>query len=465
MRHLWTLLFLLATGAASGRAWFVAPDGNDAHDGTISAPLADVQGALDRLRPGDTLYLRGGLYPIDSSLRVRRSGTAARPIVITGYPHETVVIDASAYQLRPDGEHLRPDYESSLLIQDVHYVEVSRLKVVESHSVAVMVRGPGTSHVTLRHLRTDRSFSSGIALWYCDSVLVTHCDIARANLMEMATEGRERRHQAPHEALTIAGATHFEASYNHVHDCDKEGIDVKEVSRRGTVHHNHIHDLKRQGLYADSWFGRLVDVSFFGNRVHDCEWGVAISAEGKGSTLDSVRIHHNLFYDNRGSGVYFSTWGHDLLRTNVWIYHNTIVNNGSPNHWAGTTGGIDLRSRQLRDVRIFNNIVAYNWGYEIGTVVPADEQSQHLDDERILIHDNWLARPHLRADAPGEYDPMHAVQGIRHREGAPGFRDYEARDFKLLPTSGAVQTGAPDALGQRPDLGALPFVAPAGAGR
>ena len=39
-------------------------------------------------------------------------------------------------------------------------------------------------------------------------------------------------------------------------DSDKEGIDVKETSARGRVHHNLVHHLRRQGIYVDAWFGK-----------------------------------------------------------------------------------------------------------------------------------------------------------------------------------------------------------------
>ena len=44
--------------------------------------------------------------------------------------------------------------------------------------------------------------------------------------------------EPPHEALSIGGAVDFEVAYNHVYDSDKEGIDIKETSKRGKVHHN-----------------------------------------------------------------------------------------------------------------------------------------------------------------------------------------------------------------------------------
>src|SRR5688572_28888713 len=106
----------------------------------------------------------------------------------------------------------------------------------------------------------------------------------------------------PHEAISVMGADHFEVAWNHVHHCGKEGIDVKEVARRGVVHHNWVHDVPRQALYCDAWFGLLEDVEWFSNVAHDAMWGLTFSVEGQGSEMRNVRAHHNVLYRTQGSG-------------------------------------------------------------------------------------------------------------------------------------------------------------------
>ena len=43
--------------------------------------------------PGDTLFLREGTYVFSDKVSVNKQGTAAHPIVITGYPGETAILD------------------------------------------------------------------------------------------------------------------------------------------------------------------------------------------------------------------------------------------------------------------------------------------------------------------------------------------------------------------------------------
>ncbi len=77
---------------AAGPKLFVdAARGDDQAAGTAEAPWKTLAHALRRLKPGNTLYLRGGTYYEKGFLT--RSGTADAPITIASYPGELAVID------------------------------------------------------------------------------------------------------------------------------------------------------------------------------------------------------------------------------------------------------------------------------------------------------------------------------------------------------------------------------------
>jgi hypothetical protein len=73
---------------------FVATNGNDANDGrSVDRPLRTITRAAQIVQPGDVVYLRGGVYPIQ--VRFDRSGTASQPIVWASYPGEWAILDGS----------------------------------------------------------------------------------------------------------------------------------------------------------------------------------------------------------------------------------------------------------------------------------------------------------------------------------------------------------------------------------
>ncbi|MCU0874803.1 MAG: DUF1565 domain-containing protein, partial [Pirellulaceae bacterium] len=59
----------------------VAPNGNDANPGTQAKPFATIQAGVNKLRPGGTLLIHGGVYR--ETVTFPRSGTDAKPITVT----------------------------------------------------------------------------------------------------------------------------------------------------------------------------------------------------------------------------------------------------------------------------------------------------------------------------------------------------------------------------------------------
>ena len=77
---------------APGPKQFVdASRGDDSASGDQAAPWKTLSHALRQLKPGDTLYLRGGIYY--EHVALTRSGTAETPITIAAYPGELAIID------------------------------------------------------------------------------------------------------------------------------------------------------------------------------------------------------------------------------------------------------------------------------------------------------------------------------------------------------------------------------------
>lgn len=92
-----------------GVAFYVAPGGDDAADGTKDAPLATLAGARDRVRllkaqsglpaGGVGVYFRGGTYAVTDTAEfgAEDSGTSASPVVYMAYPGEKPVFSGGTY--------------------------------------------------------------------------------------------------------------------------------------------------------------------------------------------------------------------------------------------------------------------------------------------------------------------------------------------------------------------------------
>ena len=81
----------------SGNAFYISPVGSDANRGTIGSPWLTFAHAASALRPGDTLYARGGTYHGQTDTWPS-SGTAARPIIFKAYQDEHPIFDGDNSQ-------------------------------------------------------------------------------------------------------------------------------------------------------------------------------------------------------------------------------------------------------------------------------------------------------------------------------------------------------------------------------
>jgi pectate disaccharide-lyase len=83
--------------------YYVSPTGNDANSGSISAPLKNLQVAVNKMVAGDVVYLRGGTYypdymqdSVKTTIRITKSGTASSKMCIYAYPGETPILNFSS---------------------------------------------------------------------------------------------------------------------------------------------------------------------------------------------------------------------------------------------------------------------------------------------------------------------------------------------------------------------------------
>ncbi len=72
--------------------FYVAPNGDDANAGSITKPFRTIQHAVGKVKAGQTVLVRGGVY-YERRINFNAAGTLAAPITFKAAPGERVVID------------------------------------------------------------------------------------------------------------------------------------------------------------------------------------------------------------------------------------------------------------------------------------------------------------------------------------------------------------------------------------
>ncbi len=405
-------IFTSAGALAQGNTYYVASNGNDANSGSISQPWRHIQKAANTLQPGDTVYIRAGAYA--EKVLPKNSGQVGGYITYAAYPGEVVTIDGTGIPLADNLTGLfHIDYKK--------YIKVSGLKVINAgpHKDNAGILVTYSSHIILEKNYTYNTISSGIGVWVSQNVTVDGNEIVRA-----CNGGYE-------ENLTIARTTLFEVKNNHVHDGGPGingngsiGIDVKEGSAEGKIHHNHVHQVGL-GLYVDAYDKHTYNLEVYQNSIHDTTNGVVLASE-RGGLLENVKFYNNLVYNNRYVGISLTRNGTASMTQplrNIQLFNNTVYHNG-----LGTWGGgIWLTNQDAQGVVIRNNICSGNLSFQIAAegIAPAGFTVDHN-----LVY------------------PFKGYPGAFHGsvEADPMFMNAAAADFHLQPASPAVDQGlSPDA--------------------
>ncbi len=115
-----------------GTAYYVSTQGRDSNPGTYTRPWRTLSKAAEMVQPGNTVYIRGGVY--QEAVDFAISGTPNSPIKILAFPNEIPIIDGNNYQI--------PDHEGgSLLEVSGSYVTVSGFEVRYSSYIGVLLSG------------------------------------------------------------------------------------------------------------------------------------------------------------------------------------------------------------------------------------------------------------------------------------------------------------------------------------
>ncbi|HPO14200.1 MAG TPA: right-handed parallel beta-helix repeat-containing protein, partial [Candidatus Hydrogenedentes bacterium] len=394
-------------GEGEGILFFVdtnAPMASDLNPGTENEPWKTIQKAADALEPGETVYIKAGVY--HERIEPQNSGTLNNFISYSAYPGDEVTIDGTGVAI--------PEWAGLFDILGQDYIRVSGLRIINAisdpHNPGI--QADSSSHIIIENNYVNNTNDSGIGVWSCNDVCIDH------NEVEGCCQALFN------ECISVGGTDTFETRNNHVHHSPKEGIDSKDGSCNGKVYGNYVHHTEGVGIYTEAWDKHTHTIEVFANIVHDVEGdGITLASE-QGGLLENIRVYNNIAYHNAWTGLDVSQCCSDTHPLqNLYIVNNTFYNNGI-GEWGG---GIFLDNPQASGVVIRNNICSQNLSFQIAVVEDAPISNYVIDHNLI---------DGFRGEEPGE------TRGTEYQEGSAGFVNVAASDFHLTGTSPAIDHGA-----------------------
>lgn len=294
------LFVLLGPTIAKSATYYVSLSGSDANVGTsTSSPFRTFAKSTRSLRPGDTLYIRSGVWTEQLDLMANNtSGTSGSYIKISGYPGETVTLRYADSITSGYGPIKARGARGYLIFENLI------LDGINSTNKTGWQFPDGNHHFTLRNLVIKNFKFNGLYIGGGNNIQIINCTINNQISLSKST-----------------GERWYGIYFHH--------------GSNGLIQGNKIYGNPGGGIHA--YPGPISNLIIRGNAVYNNNTlaassvgGILVWGTSSSSIVSSTQIYNNLVYRNGtsssgpASGILL---GYYTQGTKVW--NNTVYGNKS----------------------------------------------------------------------------------------------------------------------------------------
>jgi len=350
---------VLFSATANAATFYVATSGNDASNGTLSAPFRTIKKAATMTSPGDEVLVRGGVYT--GTVGVMAKGTSAAHITIRAYPGETPVIDGTGTAAATD---LVTFYQASFV--DFSGFEVRNatrigVSIWESNNIRILgnnihhaVRngiyaGADTTGISsditvdgnevhdnvlenANHTFVGGGWASGINISMTHRGSITNNKVYR-NQGEGLGSGLS-------DYVLIQGNEAFDNFSVNIYCENAQKMQINgnlTYSTGNTTYFRDGYPAAGIGLANEQWSVSMPtsDMTVTNNIVIDGRWGFFFLTFEGGGVLNNVKVSNNTFYKGRQALIEIASVAH----VNSFVENNIFYQaGGAPIAKVGGTG-------------------------------------------------------------------------------------------------------------------------------
>ncbi len=176
---------------AIAKEYYIAPNGDDEAGGTLAAPWVSAARFAQIAEPGDTLYIRGGIYRAQETI-LTRSGTAEKPITFRNYADEVPIFDGTdthwnAKVRYPNAFYSEyPNYIRYITFEGLVIRNYFRGGIHLGSNYIPNSPEQSNDHITIRHCLVDKCGQNGINVSNGDWLVVENNVVGRTGWRQEA---------------------------------------------------------------------------------------------------------------------------------------------------------------------------------------------------------------------------------------------------------------------------------------
>ncbi len=418
-------------------AIYVATTGDDSNSGTLEKPFKTIHKGVNTAKPGDTVYIRGGIYHEEISMET--SGTPNKIITVSGYPGEEAILDGK--NVLPSGEQPAEKRWKPLFMVRGDYVLVKDLTVRNSVSRGLQSVG---QYVTFKNLFVYHidEYAIGIVGEYN---IIEDCEVTDSSRIFLKKDGPP--------AVLIVDTSYGIVRRNNIHDNHNQGIGVLR-SYYGIIEDNFVKNSGNGSIYLDNAAYPLVQRNnvYFDDDFTGPSAGIMVADEDYTKINKSMGmapvIINNIVYGAKTGFNYWQGERNDSGLFDGLICNNTFININS----SGIA--IDPHKTEDKNTIIANNIVHVKPGANLAKGLSADNPG-------ITVKNNlWSGNPGGRWVDNGDVygNPELLMKGDPSQPEYYQLSDFSPCIDSGIDMSGIIEDFFGNKRGEKLDIGACEFV-------
>ena len=387
---------LTAPASSTGNSYYISPSGSDSSgNGTITSPWLTWTHASSKLKPGDTLYARGGTYYNQGGWGsggtanwYSASGTQTAPVTFKAYPGETPVFDGGAKAT-----------SNSSILSGYEWTGGVGVGLCFSNGISwVVVDGIVFQHYSFDAAIIAADWGGGGA----SNVVIQNCTIHDCGGANATSSGDNQDH-----AIYLgAGTANFTIKNNLIYNIAACGITGWHApGASNVVMYNNVISACRFGIcFGDGANG----LDIYNNTIDRCNYGIDCGNAGDTDPVGvyNAVVENNILTDNTVCGLRVGSFD----KTQVSSDYNLYYGNAADVIWTGTSyklaGFQSLRpetsGNELHSVGANPSFVSPGSNYQLSSGSPAIDKGTTIS--AVPYDKNYENRPQGPAYDIGAYE-------------------------------------------------------------
>ena len=343
------------TTATAGNTYYVATNGNDGDPGTETLPFLTLSHGVRVLKPGDTLYVKEGLYQEKVS-NIPSGSSWSAPVTVAAYPGHSVTI--------------RPGYigNPALYFEGKSYIIINGLildgSVIGDSYFTVVDLSLNAHHIRFQNVEVKNGYYQGV---YAGGTAHHNEFINMAVHDNGTTDFDHGLYIKGPDNLVERSDVYRNAGWGvHIYNETTANLANNNIVRNNKVHDNARLGRRGTGIILSSGTGNTA----YNNLVWGNAGGIQI---GYVAPTDS-EVYNNTVYANRDYGIRVDADGtNTILKNNILYQNGTAYGAQLSNAGIGTQQSNNLIGNDPK----FVDVLAHDFHLQLGS--PAIDAGVTLD--------------------------------------------------------------------------------------